>query len=196
MTTTAQTIITGLKVTDPSTPRLAMTDEVFLVGSRASGTLTTVACAAAGAYTATAPIDVEPLRNLHTYIAMDSVTSNTTGSISILVEYCPAQLASDDADTADQWYSLAAWDGSLGAAAALGGALPASWPYTATPSFKSVTMERVNVLTTAVSLATDKLRFKLNPLDVSGVRYLRFLYAATVDTTHPMKVAISVVGSV
>lgn len=194
-------------------PAKSVTSELFLVGSRnaTTGVLTTVACAAAGAYTKAGAsvtsvseglptvagiVDVSQVRRIGIWLAVNGAASEVTAKVSLLVlgSACAQIASASPTGIMDTWYALQVTDGSV-TSAALGGAMPASQVMTATPNWGTVAMFGANITSPALTAAADRWRGRYT-VDVTDTRYLQILYAESGDTAHPSTVAISISGAI
>lgn len=196
-------------------PYKAVTEEVFLVGSRSitTGALTTVAAAAAGAYTkagaaitdlfglSTAGIPVgagimkvSQFRRMGIWLAVNGAASEASAKTSLLVLVSGATQIAGAFPTGimDTWYAAAVTDNSV-TSAALGGAMPASQAMTATPNWGTVAEYGANITTPALTAASDRLRLRYT-VDVGDAVWMQILYAESGDTNHPSTIALSVTG--
>lgn len=195
-----------------SIPSAAKSPERFLVGSRAisTGVLTTVACAASGAYTKagaavtesnTMPItagilDVTQFRRLTIWLAVNGAASEVSAKVSLLVLVSGSTQINGAVPTGimDVWYAAQITDGSV-TSAALGGAMPGSMVMTATPNWGTAAMYGANITSPALTNAADRWRGRYT-VDVMDSAYCQILYAESGDTAHPSTIALSVSGSV
>lgn len=179
-----------------ATPALALGEEVFVLGSRATSAglaITTVATAASGALTSAGIIQVGACRELGMFVAYNAHASTTTGRYSIIILGSP--VVTEPAATDDVWYTLCATDGSL-TARPLDGALPSDMDFTATPDWGVGTFDRVNIAARAVSANSDKRRDWYPGIKVGSARWLQVLYGEMGDETNKGNLAISFVGMV
>lgn len=193
-------------------PAPTKSTERFLVGSRAisTGVLTTVACAASGAYTKagaavtendTMPItagvmNVTQFRRLTIWLAVNGAASEVSAKVSLLVLLSGSTQIASAVPTGimDVWYAAQITDGSV-TSAALGGAMPGSMVMTATPNWGTAAMYGANITSPALTAAADRWRGRYT-VDVTDATYCQILYAESGDTAHPSTVAISVTGSI
>lgn len=193
-------------------PVKAVTTERFLVGSRSltTGALTTVACAASGAYTKAGSavteaqtmqivsgiVDVSGQRRIAIWLAVNGAASESAAKVSILVLLSASTGINGAFPTGimDVWYKAAVTDGSV-TSAALGGALPGSMVITATPNWGTVAEYGANITSAALTASTDRDRYRYT-VDVTDATYMQILYAESGDTAHPSTVAISISGAI
>lgn len=196
----------------PTIPAVDKSTERFIVGSRAiaTGVLTTVACAASGAYTKagaavtendTMPInagvmDVRQFRRLTLWLAVNGAASEVSAKVSLLVLLSASPQINGAVPTGimDVWYPAQVTDGSV-TSAALGGAMVGSMVLTATPNWGTVAMYGANITSPALTNAADRWRGRYT-VDVTDATWCQVLYAESGDTTHPSTIALSVTGSV
>lgn len=197
-------------------PVKAVSSEQFLVGSRnaTTGALTTVACAASGAYTQAGSavtaasstndgmkitagvIDVSVQRRVGIWLAVNGAASESSAKVSVLVLGSAVGTVASAPPTGimDVWHALQVTDGSV-TSAALGGAMVGSMVLTATPNWGTVAMFGANLTSPALTSANDRWRGRYT-VDVTDCRWLQILYAESGDTAHPSTVAISISGAV
>jgi hypothetical protein len=145
--------------------------------------LTDVAAAAAGAFTATAVIDVAKWRRLNVSIRY------VPGAVGGYPQIVPlrAKTASEPLITTDNWYGFGASDGSI-SAAALTGAFPASTTATITPAW-AISTQRGLVLRTETATGVEAVRLDVE-LNVESVKWVYFLYAEKGITATPGTVGL------
>lgn len=155
-----------------STPIVAKGTEQALV--------TAATLAASGAYTASGLVDLEEAR---TCTLLLEYAPGAVGGFAYAIPLVSA-LETAPAITADSWYALPAWDGSV-SSAVLAGAFPSNVDITKQPEWGIPQYRHMAIkIGDAGDATTDRYRL-VAPLDVAPFRHLAILYAEVGVTATP-----------
>lgn len=132
-----------------------------------------VACAAAGAGTM-AQAGVVPTSSRRLFLWLRYNAAAIGGYPAIQVWGCAVPTA--PVSTSAEWRMLSVWDGSP-TYAAMAGAQPAGAPPgTATQTMARIQNAPIEICTRAALNAADVIPLAVPPIDVSGCRFLQFIY--------------------
>lgn len=146
-----------------SVPAPLLTDQATLLAD--------VACAAAGAFTATSVLDVSKYRRINLSIRY---TPGAAGGYPYIVPL-RTSVSAQPAVTADNWYGFGVNNG-VPTSTVITGAFPAGTDPTIQPGWGLITEYPLAIRLETGVANTDKLRMDLE-LDVTSVNWLYFLYA-------------------
>lgn len=155
-----------------------------LVGSSAAFT----ACAAAGAYTASAEVQLGSARRMTLFVGVDPAA---VGNIVSLIPIISAEEGTAVVGATDNvWTPLGVWDGTVTPGTLTAGSLPAGTDFTVAPNFARTLYRQLDIRTEPAVNATD-LQLLAIRLDVADATKIRILYAEAGVVGTPASVWLS-----
>ena len=147
-----------------------------------------VACAAAGAYTASSEIVLGEARRLTLWIGVDPAA---VGNIISLIPILAGEPMNAVVGAVDNvWFPAGVWDGTVTPGQLTAGSLPAGQDFTVAPNFARALHRQLDIRTEPAINATD-LQLLTVHLDVSYATKARILYAEAGVVGTPASIWLS-----